>query len=125
MTGFRRPQKTAVLELTGDYQGAEIRVNLSIPFETYFELERLVNEGQGKELFALFMKEAVLGWNLEEDDGSPTPPTLEGLLSWPPEMAKLIISTYLEVSVNPHSPFSSNGTDSEAELELGNMSVPG
>ena len=129
--GFRRPEKTAVLVLTGDYRDAEVRVNLSIPFEIYFELERLVNEGEGKELFTLFMEKAVLGWNLEEDDGSPTPVTVEGLLSWPPEMAKLLISAYLEASVNPHSPLSSNGSlsngtaPSELELDLGNMSVPG
>lgn len=73
--GFQLPKKTAVIQLNGDYQGAEVTVWINPPFGLW---ERAAaKEIDNKQL----MGEMILSWNLIGYDGKHIPPPSEGGLS--------------------------------------------
>ena len=139
-SGFRLPSKEGVLDLAGtDYEGSEVRVHLSVPLRTYFELDSLVkqageaDEGMDqavvRQMCSFFVDHCLMEWNLEEDDGTQTPLTVEGLLSAPLDFVTSLIKLWLEMAVALLTPLEEPGTNgtalTEEELELGNMSRPG
>lgn len=66
----------------GDYEGMEVRVS-SAPVGELAEIMDLSSKGDYDSTMALIAKLAdrLVSWNITEEDGTPTPPTLAGLKS--------------------------------------------
>ena len=123
--GFRLDQ-TARLQFTGSrFEGAEVVVSLSIPFEVYFDVAELAETEKFRELFTKCSEASVVEeWNLEDKQGNPIPVDGECFLKIPPDLAGLIISAWQEAIGGVDAPLakeSSNGTK-EVELNLGDFS---
>lgn len=123
--GFRLDQ-TARLQFTGSrFEGAEVVVSLSIPFEIYFIVCELAEAEKFRELFLKCSEAGVVEeWNLEDKRGNPIPVDGECFLKIPPDLAGRIISEWqaaMGVVDTPLAAASSNGTK-EQELNLGDFS---
>lgn len=70
MGGRRRPIRTGIVRLEGDYLGTEATVRLNPPFETFDRFRTDTRAALG---------EVILEWNLVDDDGKPV--VLEPTLS--------------------------------------------
>src|SRR5258708_3686488 len=64
----------------------------------------------GQRLFAM-LGAAIVSWNLEDDDGTPVPPSAAALLALDWEFANRLTGAYLDAAagVAPPLPVSSNG----------------
>lgn len=119
--GFRLPERTALLcfdASNGDYAGAEVKCNLSVPLDIVFQIqEKFQDESDVKQAFQLFTSQILLGWNLEGPDGAALPlQGIDGVMPVPVDFAALIVTQWLEAVQNPPSPLSSssaNGSTSE------------
>ena len=95
--GFRLPEKTARINFEGtDYDGAEIRVLLSVTFAQFIALRESA-QGEDQEVMArLFGQDVLMEWNLEDDDGQPIPADGDGMLAIPLELTNLIVQHWVE-----------------------------
>lgn len=84
--GYRRKPKVYNLKFQGEeFEGLEVRAK-SVDVGRFITLNRLITGGKPDaedvdSVTTLFegFAEALLSWNLEDDDGKPVPATLEGL----------------------------------------------
>ena len=76
--GFKLPKRTALLVFEGEYEGAEVRVRLTVPLGVFLDFGEVQTE-RPLEAYGMYMDAIVLGWNLEDDDGNPIPATREGM----------------------------------------------
>lgn len=124
---MKRPDRIATLTFEGtDYDGGKVKARFNVSFADLFELDRLQEEEGFQAVIARFVDDYLIDWNLEEDDGTKTPLTKEGLLSWPPDFFMLLLNAWrdeLLSTANPLVKQSVNGA-LEPELNLDNLSVP-
>jgi hypothetical protein len=121
--GFRIPKvgNTALLQFEGDWDGAEIRVNLSLPFGLILEMQGLAdssNPAEARALLEAFNQEALLEWNLQDEDGEDIPIHPDGLTRIPMELARAIViqtSAAIGKVPDPLGKTSSNGHTSTPE----------
>lgn len=108
--GYRR-QPTIYRLLFEEYEGLEVMAR-SVSIDEYLKITRLADEmttrpgeEQVKEMFAWFAKRLV-SWNLEDEDGTPVPATLHGLLGEELPFATAIVMAWVNkvVRVDPTSP---------------------
>lgn len=112
--GFKRPKTVFDLRFAGDFEGLEVRArSVSLrEFTAMGELSRLEQLGRRaptaedvKDIDALFecFAGALISWNLEEDDGTPVPATLDGIRSQEVDIACRIAVAWIEAvaGVNP------------------------
>jgi len=131
--GFRIPKRlnTALFQFEGDWDDAEVRVNLSIPFGLVLDMQALSDKadtGRLRELIKVFNKIALLEWNLEEDDGTPIPTQPDGLERVPMEFARAIMTQTMQALgqvPDPLAKSSSNGRILIPESETPPGSLPG
>jgi len=103
--GFRLPEKTARITFEGtDYDGAEIRVLLSVTFGKFIALRESA-QGEDQETMArLFGEDVLMDWNLEDDDGTPIPADGDGMLAIPMELTNLVVQHWVEAVAGVASP---------------------
>ena len=103
--GFRLPEKTARITFEGtDYDGAEIRVLLSVTFGQFIALRESA-QGEDQELMArLFGEDVLMDWNLEDVDGQPIPANGDGMLAIPLELTNLVVQHWVEAVAGVPSP---------------------
>ena len=108
--GFKLPVRTATLVFEGEYAGAEVITRLDVPIGLLIQLMDLKVENptaqDGLKVYELFVKEALISWNLEDAQGQSIPGNVEGLRALTPAFANLMISKWAEVVANPPSPLS-------------------
>ena len=88
--------RSCVLELTGDYAGAEARCRLDIGVGAYLAFQRLVDSqdpDQVEEACRRFGDEVLKEWNVDLD-GAPLPATAEGFLRMPTALALAMIAAW-------------------------------
>ena len=110
--GFRLPEKTARITFEGtDYDGAEIRVLLSVTFGKFIALRESA-QGEDQELMArLFGENVLMDWNLEDDAGQPIPANGEGMLEIPLSLAMLVVQHWVEAVSGVSSPLPEESED--------------
>lgn len=112
MAGYRHKAKTYKLTFD-DYPGLEV-VTKSASINVLSKMMRLAVEVDGvgtddltaedidkmDELYAGFAK-ALVSWNLEDEDGTPVPTTVEGVRDQDPDFILSIIMSWAEASPVP------------------------
>lgn len=77
--GFQLPKKTIRFTFEGtDYDGAEVVLSRNIPVDRYLEAVVAKDAGDINAQVGYFA-EALIEWNLEDDDGNPIPASLDGV----------------------------------------------
>lgn len=117
--GYRRERKVYKLVFEDpQYEGLEIRA-ASIPVGKLLKLANVgdLNNVTQEELSAIFevFAGALISWNLEEDDGTPVPTTVDGLYTLEIDFIMQIISAWMEAVAGVPGPLrqrSSNGSRS-------------
>ena len=90
--GFRLPEKTARITFEGtDYDGAEIRVLLSVTFGKFIALRESAQSEDQESMARLFGQDVLMDWNLEDADGTPIPADGDGMLAIPLELTLSLI----------------------------------
>lgn len=113
--GFRN-RRSYLLEWDADspYHGLQVRTRpASLGAMVNLETRR----GEDLSLLEVFrpLAEHLVWWNLEDDDGNPVPPTLEGMLTQDSEMVGNIMRAWQRAVVgvsDPKEPKSSGGSPS-------------
>lgn len=111
--GYKREGNIFKLRFADEeYNGLVVRAK-SVSLGEFIQLAELA-ELKGKvvtiddmpkvnKLFEMFSK-ALVSWNLEDDDGTPVPATLEGLYSQDVEFVMAIIMSWMEAVAGVSTP---------------------
>lgn len=131
--GYRPKRKTWKLVFADeDMAGLEVAMR-SVSVDSMIELAELQAAAAGgsldgagaRKLFAGFAA-ALDSWNVEDEDGSPVPPTLDGVKAQDLDFVMAIVAAWFEAvtSVDPPSAAgsSSGGTLAEASLPMAPLS---
>jgi hypothetical protein len=82
--GFRRERRVYTLAFeAGQWAGLEVKAH-GVSLGKLFELQELAGREANKEdavSLIASMQQAIVSWNLEDEDGNPIDPTLDYLLS--------------------------------------------
>lgn len=132
--GYKR--KSKVFKLTfadAEYEGLEVRVK-SLSTGKLLDLGDMVDDvkaskskdtAQARELFRVFAG-ALVGWNLEEEDGTPIPATLSGALDQDFDFTFMLIESWMDAMTGVVAPLvarsTSGGPSAEASLPMETLS---
>ena len=110
--GFRIPERTALINFQGtDYDGAEIRVRLSVTFAQFIALRESAQGEDQEGMARLFGETVLMDWNLEDADGKPIPADGDGMLAIPLELTNLVVQHWVEEVAGVPSPLSEPSGD--------------
>jgi hypothetical protein len=110
--GFRLPEKTARITFEGtDYDGAEIRVRLSVSFAQFIALRESAQSEDQERMARLFGETVLMDWNLEDPDGEPILADGDGMLMIPLELSNLVVQHWVEEIAGVPSPLSEPSGD--------------
>ena len=110
--GFRLPERTARITFEGtDYDGAEIRVRLSVSFAQFIALRESAQGEDQEGMARLFGETVLMDWNLEDDAGQPIPANGEGMLEIPLSLAMLVVQHWVEAVSGVSSPLPEESGD--------------
>ena len=110
--GFRLPERTALINFEGtDYDGAEIRVRLSVSFAQFIALRESAQGEDQEGMARLFGQNVLMDWNLEDDAGQPIPADGDGMLAIPLELTNLIVQHWVEEVAGVPAPLSETSGD--------------
>ena len=110
--GFRVPEKTARITFAGtDYDGAEIRVLLSVTFGQFIALRESAQSEDQERMARLFGDDVLMSWNLEDADGQPIPANGDGMLAIPLELTNLVVQHWVEEIAGVPGPLSEPSGD--------------
>jgi hypothetical protein len=125
--GYRRERKIYNLIFEDeDMRGLEVKTS-SVPIGEILKLSHLgadlknssdVDSSNVETLFSVFA-DALISWNLEDENGTPVPATIEGLYSQDADFVLAIITTWANVVGGVSRPLnrnSSNGKQYPEEL---------
>ena len=105
--GFRIPERTALINFRGtDYDGAEIRVRLSVTFAQFIALRESAQGEDQEGMARLFGETVLMDWNLEDADGKLIPADGDGMLAIPLELTNLVVQHWVEEVAGVPSPLS-------------------
>ena len=105
--GFRLPERTAGITFEGTtYDGAEIRVRLSVTFAQFIALRESAQGEDQEGMARLFGDNVLMEWNLEDADGEPIPADGDGMLAIPLELTNLIVQHWVEEVAGVPAPLS-------------------
>jgi len=95
--GFRIPERTARVAFEGtDYDGAEIKLKLSVSFAQFIALRESAM-GEDQEFMArLFGETVLMEWNLEDEDGQPLPADGDGMMAIPMDLTNKVVQHWVE-----------------------------
>lgn len=126
--GYKRPE--TVYTLVFDHRdGLEVRA-ASVPVGQLLELGEMAEGlktgdaktfGEARALFEAFAKR-LRSWNLEEDDGTPIPPTLESLYGLEFGFATEIVGAWFDALSEVSGPLGGGSTPG-SRLELASIPV--
>ena len=103
--GFRIPERTALINFQGtDYDGAEIRVRLSVTFAQFIALRESAQGEDQEGMARLFGETVLMDWNLEDADGNLIPADGDGMLAIPLELTNLVVQYWVEAVAGVASP---------------------
>ena len=113
MTKWIVPQRELTIDLTGDFEGAQLVCKLDVSIQTFLDLQSLsTDEKTIIESYKKFGDEILLSWNFTNSEGAVLPATGQGMLDLPPAVAIGILGAWTkEASGNP--------IDSSNELQNG------
>ena len=110
--GFRLPEKTARITFEGtDYDGAEIRVRLSVSFAQFIALRESAQGEDQERMARLFGETVLMDWNLEDPDGEPILADGDGMLMIPLELSNLVVQHWVEEIAGVPAPLSEPSGD--------------
>jgi len=110
--GFRLPERTARITFEGtDYDGAEIRVLLSVSFAQFIALRESAQGEDQEGMARLFGETVLMDWNLEDADGAPLSADGDGMLMIPLDLANLVVQHWVEEVAGVPSPLSGQSGD--------------
>ena len=110
--GFRIPERTALINFQGtDYDGAEIRVRLSVTFAQFIALRESAQGEDQEGMARLFGETVLMDWNLEDADGNLIPADGDGMLAIPLELTNLVVQHWVEEVAGVPSPLSEPSGD--------------
>jgi hypothetical protein len=110
--GFRLPERTARITFEGtDYDGAEIRVRLSVSFAQFIALRESAQGEDQERMARLFGETVLMDWNLEDDEGRPMPADADGMLAIPLDLANLVVQHWVEEVAGVPAPLSETSGD--------------
>jgi len=110
--GFRLPERTARITFEGtDYDGAEIRVRLSVSFAQFIALRESAQGEDQEGMARLFGETVLMDWNLEDADGAPLSADGDGMLMIPLDLANLVVQHWVEEVAGVPSPLSEPSGD--------------
>ncbi len=95
--GFRLPERTARITFEGtDYDGAEIRVRLSVSFAQFIALRESAQGEDQEGMARLFGETVLMDWNLEDAEGEPLRADGDGMMMIPLDLANLVVQHWVE-----------------------------
>ena len=110
--GFRLPERTARITFEGtDYDGAEIRVRLSVSFAQFIALRESAQGEDQERMARLFGETVLMDWNLEDPDGEPLLADGDGMLMIPLDLANLVVQHWVEEVAGVRAPLSESSGD--------------
>jgi len=110
--GFRLPERTARITFEGtDYDGAEIRVRLSVSFAQFIALRESAQGEDQERMARLFGETVLMDWNLEDPDGEPLLADGDGMLMIPLDLANLVVQHWVEEVAGVPAPLSETSGD--------------
>jgi len=110
--GFRLPERTARITFEGtDYDGAEIRVRLSVSFAQFIALRESAQGEDQERMARLFGETVLMDWNLEDAEGKPISADGDGMLAIPLELTNLIVQHWVEEVAGVPAPLSETSGD--------------
>jgi len=110
--GFRIPERTALINFQGtDYDGAEIRVRLSVTFAQFIALRESAQGEDQEGMARLFGETVLMDWNLEDAGGNLIPADGDGMLAIPLELTNLVVQHWVEEVAGVPSPLSEPSGD--------------
>ena len=129
--GYRK--KVTVLKLVfEDHEGLEVRMR-SVPLGPFLDISKLAEMAGDSyvpapqdvekidQLFTAFA-EYLIDWNLEDEDGTPVPATLEGVRKQDFDFALLMVMEWIQAAAGVPSPLerpsNSAGTSQEVSLPM-------
>jgi len=124
--GYKAPRRVYSLEFEGDeFDGLVIKVrpptvgealdNLDLSWLGDKTLSDEEMTARLTDLYALFASRLV-SWNLEDDDDTAIPSTLDGLLSLERDFGIRVVKAWLETA--PPAPLGANSPSTEQSVEL-------
>jgi hypothetical protein len=133
MAGYRRKRTVYHLDFTdAGFEGLEVQA-ASLPLGQFIGLRDLVGLQDLKtrkftpedmtaieQLFERFAK-ALISWTLENEDGTPVPATLDGVMGEEPDLMLMIASEWMEVVIGVEDDL---GKDSAAGPRFPEGSLP-
>ena len=95
--GFRIPERTARVAFEGtDYDGAEIKLKLSVSFAQFIALRESAQGEDQEGMARLFGETVLMEWNLEDADGQPLPADGDGMMAVPMDLTNLVVQHWVE-----------------------------
>lgn len=123
--GFKKKSKTYRLTFSGEYEGLTVTAR-SLPLGKFMKMGKLVDLDVAnptgddfetlEELFTLFL-EALISWNLEEDDGTPIPVTREALYDQDLAFVLMLVVVYMDAVSGVPGPLDATSNAGERSLE--------
>jgi hypothetical protein len=111
-TGFRLPERTARITFEGtDYDGAEIRVRLSVSFAQFIALRESAQGEDQEGMARLFGETVLMDWNLEDAEGEPLLADGDGMMMIPLDLANLVVQHWVEEVAGVPAPLSETSGD--------------
>lgn len=136
-TGGNDPAlQSQIIRISDELEKASNDDNTSTDLRRQLQVLQQQQTTNVTEAFRQFGREALLQWNLEDDEDSPIPAGADGMLEIDPAFAMLLMEQWVQAVSQPSAPLSvksSNGTipDSISEmmadpekLNLGDWSKP-
>jgi len=111
--------RSCVLELTGDYAGAEARCRLDIGMGAYLIFQRLTDSQDPdklEEACRRFGDEVLIEWNIDLD-GEPLPPTADGFMRLPTSLSLAMIEAWSEAMTGIPAPLGEGSPSSGGDLQ--------
>lgn len=126
--GFTRQHKQYRLTFDGTVLDGLVATVRSVPVGTMLQIAEMASDGaeftpEGlKTLGALFelLADSLVDWNLQDDDGNPTPATIDGVRSLDMDEALLLIREWMKAAAGVSGPLDqpSSGGEPSAVVSL-------
>lgn len=122
--GFKRPKRLALVKVQdGEFAGLELTLNMSVSMRAFIDFQNgrfgaLATMDTQEEAMNWWVTDVLENWNLEEDDGTPIEPNLEGFYSLDPALALEILDRWRKQVTEADVPLASpspSGTPSRGQ----------
>lgn len=115
---FRLQPRTALLQFEGHYEGAEIRVRLNVPLETWFRVQAFLEEAKTDAEKAIgLLAELLVSWNLQDEQGNDLPANREGIGQMYPDLLLLTLVQWYQAASEPSGPLASASVNGSTLVE--------